>query len=436
MQLPRLSGTRQSKLMLSVVLAFALVLSIVPWTAYLPGAGLTGPATVEAAGPAPSRFFPQTGFFLRNRDNVSFLAEFERLGGIERMGYPVSRVFQASGFSYQAFQRGVLQWRPESNAATVANTMDQLHDSGKDDWLLTRGIPRHYTKEDGSGGDFNKAKEIRASWLTEPRIKQTYLGVPDPLGFYGLPTSLPERYGPFVAQRFQRGVLQLWLDDVPGMPRPGEVVGVLAGDLAIEAKLLGPEQLKPEYDGVDVELGEFTLPVPAFHQERNLSCESSAAAMAASYFGVPLPERQIVAEIPRDPNPHKGFRGSIDSWFGGLDDYGVYAEPIAQVLSKHGLNAEVVYDLSPEALREAIRHDKVVVAWITYEVVNRTPVAREIGGERVTLVPWEHAVTVKGYDARGVMVNDPGTGGAAYYTNADFARANGYFDGMAVIVSR
>src|SRR3989337_1391801 len=73
----------------------------------------------DGAGPAPSRFFPQTGFFLRNRDNVGFLAEFERLGGIDRIGYPVSRVFQASGFSYQAFQRGILQWRPEVNGATV-----------------------------------------------------------------------------------------------------------------------------------------------------------------------------------------------------------------------------------------------------------------------------------------------------------------------------
>ncbi|MER3406286.1 MAG: hypothetical protein C4289_14920 [Chloroflexota bacterium] len=63
---------------------------------------------------------------------------------------------------------------------------------------------------------------------------------------YGLPMSLPERFGPFVSQRFQRVTLQLWLDTVPGMPAPGTVVRVLAGDLAKEAGLIPAEAMRPQ----------------------------------------------------------------------------------------------------------------------------------------------------------------------------------------------
>lgn len=429
------AGSKRRRLTGSLVLGFWLSMLVLPMALITSETGLPAVRKAEAAALTTARFFPQTGFFVRNRDGVNFLSEFDRFGGVEMLGYPVSRVFDSGGFLYQAFQRGVLQWRPQAGGAVLANVMDELHNSGKDGWLLSKGIPLHFTGDDGSGGSFDRARDLRLSWLTDPQIRQTYSRSPDPLSFYGLPTSKPERYGPFIAQRFQRGVLQLWTESVPNMPRPGQVVGVLAGDLAKELGFFGQQAQKPEYDNLDAGVDEVSLPVPNFLQERNLSCESSAAAMAAAYFGVPLPERQIVAELPRSPNPHKGFRGNIDGWFGGLDEYGVYAEPIAAILKKHGLKAEVVYGLSPDALRQAVSHNKVVVSWITYQVAVRAPVVRDIGGEKVVLVPWEHAVTVNGYDAQGVMVNDPATGGTAYYLNADFARATGYFDGMAVIVS-
>lgn len=395
-----------------------------------------GPRHVNAAPLARSRFFAETGFWVSDRDGVDLLSEFERLGGVPRLGFPISRAFEANGFLHQGFQRGILQWRPSARTAVPVNVMDQLFSSGKDDWLLSMGVPRHSTADDGSGGDFDRAKETRLSWLTNSAIRQAYFNSPDPVGFYGLPTSNPERHGPFIAQRFQRGVLQLWLDGVQGMPRPGEVVGVLVGDLAKALGFFSPQALGPEYPGLDAEVPELLLPVPAFRQERNLSCEASAAAMAANYFGVVLSERRILAELPRDPNPHQGFRGNIDGIFGWIDDYGVYAEPIAKVLGDHGLQAEAVNGLSMPALRQALGQGKLAVVWITLNTWPQRPVTREINGEKVVLVPSEHAVVVKGYDARGVFVNDPATGWGAYYSNEDFSRASGYFDGMAVLVSR
>ncbi len=424
---PKPSGS----VFLCLAVAWLWVLGGVLW----PGPGLPRLQLAKAATLGEARFFPQTGFFLRNRDGVNFLSEFDRLGGIDSLGYPVSATFEQGGFLSQTFQRGILQWRPESSSAVLANVMDQLNALGRDGWLLSKGVPPHFAGPDGSDGDFARAKDIRLSWLTEPLIQRAYASHPNPLSFYGLPTSKPERQGPFVTQRFQRGVLQLWVDDVRDMPRPGQVVGVLVGDLAKESGLAPAQALKQEYGEVDAEIGGISLPVPAFAQERSLSCESSAAAMAASYFGVPLREAQILAAIPANPNPHLGFRGNVDGWFGGVDEYGVYAEPIAKVLSDRGLKAEVVYGLSPQALREAVSHNKVVISWITYQVAVRTPITRDINGEKVVLVPWEHAVAVKGYDANGIYVNDPGTGAGAYYSNQDFARATGYFGGMAVIVS-
>jgi peptidoglycan/xylan/chitin deacetylase (PgdA/CDA1 family) len=83
--------------------------------------------------------------------------------------------------------------------------------------------------------------------MTQPEIAAAFdgYGSDQALQLFGLPTSLPERHGPFVAQRFQRGVLQLWVDGVPGAPDPGTVVPVLAGDLLAEAGLI-PSPPRPQ----------------------------------------------------------------------------------------------------------------------------------------------------------------------------------------------
>ncbi|MCL4369300.1 MAG: hypothetical protein M1380_00080 [Chloroflexi bacterium] len=219
----------------------------------MPIAPTPTPAPFSAGG-----FFPQTSFWVRDGVPLpdgsgrlaDFLSEFSRLGGIATLGYPASRPYWADGFFYQTFQRGILQWRPDYDPpqAVLANTMDWLHDAGKDDFLFSRGIPRHFTGDDGAGGNFERAKEIRLGWLTDPAIRDAYFANPnpdqipdslwDPVTFYGLPTSQPQSFGPFTTQRFQRYVLQKWEQPAAGMPAAGSVVGVLAGDLAKEAGLV------------------------------------------------------------------------------------------------------------------------------------------------------------------------------------------------------
>ncbi len=190
-----------------------------------------------------------------NDDGILFADEYERLGGVDTLGHPASYRFTlGDGFTYQVTQRALLQWRPEKNAADLGNIFQMLEQAGLDDWLLReKGIPLPI-KDDGAGGDWDKAKEARLSWLTNEQIKAKYLANPNPgtisgwsvdrsIELYGLPMSRPERYGPFISQRFQRVAFQLWVEDVAGSPVPGTVIGVLAGDLLKQAGLVPPEGL-------------------------------------------------------------------------------------------------------------------------------------------------------------------------------------------------
>jgi hypothetical protein len=66
------------------------------------------------------RFFTQAGsrdglegFQVVDRDGIPFFSEFRRLGGVEGIGYPVSRRFDLPGGAAQWFQRGYLRWNPE-----------------------------------------------------------------------------------------------------------------------------------------------------------------------------------------------------------------------------------------------------------------------------------------------------------------------------------
>ena len=193
-----------------------------------------------------------------NDYDVLFADEYERLGGVHTLGYPASYRFRLDdGFTYQVTQGALLQWRPEVKSVYLGNTFEMLEHAGYDQWLLdVKGVPLPI-KDDGSGGDWNKAREIRLSWLTNEKIRAKYFANPNPeviaswsenraIELYGLPMSYPEKYGPFVSQRFQRVAFQLWVEEVEGMPEVGTVVRVLGGDLLKEACLIPSYALSPE----------------------------------------------------------------------------------------------------------------------------------------------------------------------------------------------
>jgi plastocyanin len=219
-----------------------------------PAAPIAAQSTPEKDWDLPSgHYYTQAGagaggYAIGDDDGIRFWTAFQQLGGTASLGYPASRRFTLGGFTYQATQAALLQWRPDQGATALGNTFELLQDAGRDAWLRdSKGIPLPIASDGAS--TFEEAVQVRLGWLTEPSIRERYLQNPNPasrsawterdtIALYGLPMSRPERIGPFIAQRFQRIAFQRWVDSVPGMPVPGSVTAVLGGDLLKEAGLI------------------------------------------------------------------------------------------------------------------------------------------------------------------------------------------------------
>jgi len=180
------------------------------------------------------------------------------------------------------------------------------------------------------------------------------------------------------------------------------------------------------------------LDVPLLEQERSLSCEASAAAMAAQYHHLSVSEGDILNALPLHENPHLGFRGNVDGVYGGLTDYGVYADPIRRVLSDLGLLVEP-FSGGIDEIKEHIRRGHPVLAWITYDLQVQATQERLLAGPNnqpqiVTLVPYEHVVLIVGYNREGLWIHDPFDGTRNFYPEGEFLRSFGYLGRMALVV--
>ena len=182
-------------------------------------------------------FFTETvegegGFSVCDDDRARFLTPFQDWG-LQKIGYPISQRYVRDGFVTQAFQKAIMQWRPEANHVVLANIFDDLHNDGFDEQLLiTRQTPNQLPA--GSDGDisFTEVIEKRQTLLSlRPALHDTYFASDDPLTFYGLPTSEVKDMGNHYAIRTQRAVLQEWKEDVP-WAKKGEVTIANGGDIA------------------------------------------------------------------------------------------------------------------------------------------------------------------------------------------------------------
>jgi len=199
-------------------------------------------------------FYTQTGggggrgFSIVDDGAALLWSEFNRLGGVDAVGYPTSTRFLWDGFIVQATQRVVLQWRPEARQAYAVNVFDLLHQAGKDDWLLAvRATPRPLGPEFDAGLTWEQIVAKRLSLLGQNiAIRNAYYGVVgDPLLMNGLPTSPVTDMGNHYALRAQRVVFQHWKEDVP-WALAGQVTVALGGSIAAEAGLLPPGAIEAE----------------------------------------------------------------------------------------------------------------------------------------------------------------------------------------------
>jgi hypothetical protein len=166
------------------------------------------------------------GYAVVDDGDAPMWSEFQRLGGVGRLGYPVTNRFLYGGLVTQAFQNGALQWSPDiaPGQAVLLNILDELHAHGSDGWLdAARQIPP--PPPDGQPSD--------ASILAPfPGMLAVYEADPD---LYGLPMSVKD-YGTLGSARFQRSTMQMWEQDQTNASA-GTVIPGNAGDLAKAAGL-------------------------------------------------------------------------------------------------------------------------------------------------------------------------------------------------------
>jgi hypothetical protein len=185
------------------------------------------------------------GFAVIDDASAAFWTEYQRLGGVESLGYPVSSRFTYHGYLTQAFQKAALQWRPDLDTGVPVNIFDSLTPA-MDSWLdAYRQVPR---SPDWSGDADQPWDEVMASHEAlldaYPPLHDQYFSVPDPVETYGLPLSV-RQYDSMVVVRTQRATLQLWTVDTPWAAAGTVVVGN-AGDLAKEGGLWPLDAIVPQ----------------------------------------------------------------------------------------------------------------------------------------------------------------------------------------------
>lgn len=199
------------------------------------------------------RFFTQTangqgGFSVTDDGEARFWSAWQQLGGSQTVGYPISQRFIRDGFVTQAFQKLVLQWRPDSGTAVPINVFDELSKSGFDGTLLeNRQTPNPVDGSfDTPGAAWEQVIAGRQSLLNaNPAIRSRYFGNGDPLMIFGLPTSQVMDMGNHYALRTQRAVFQQWKENVP-WASAGQVTIANGGTIAKELGWLPNEAVQPE----------------------------------------------------------------------------------------------------------------------------------------------------------------------------------------------
>ncbi len=187
---------------------------------------------------------PLDGYAVVDDAAALFWTAFESYGGVGAVGYPVSRRFLWDGFVTQVMQKAVFQWRPDLGGTAFINVFDDLNNHGFDEDLVDLLVPAPEQFPE-SGLSWPEIISTRTALLDrDSRLAAAYVAAPDPLQFYGLPTSRVHDFDGLRAIRLQRAVLQVWTKDFP-WAAAGTVTVANGGDLAKQLGLFPPPPLEP-----------------------------------------------------------------------------------------------------------------------------------------------------------------------------------------------
>jgi len=236
-------------------------------------------------------------------------------------------------------------------------------------------------------------------------------------------------------------------EDLPSLPARPLSPPILPTDFPSEVKGMIPEEEVVVFEPTPApqdQLSETILPVPIDAQDLSLSCESSAAAMAAAFVNPNPPagfsnwERYFIESIPRHCNPHRGYRGNISGYLStSCEDpygYGVYAEPIADAFNKAGVPAQVEYGADYNRVADEVRAGHPVLVWISPKSVAPQYETDPETGQEYVLYLGEHCLTVIGVssDGKKFLINDSWKG--RQYWVRGFSNWGVVFGGMSVVI--
>ncbi|MCS7001754.1 MAG: DUF4352 domain-containing protein, partial [Dehalococcoidia bacterium] len=234
-------SARTSLLLLALAVIVLLVGTLLP---------PLGPTNAQGLPPdfaVPSgRFFTQTrgdappnfGYMISDDNVSSFWRDFQRFGGVDVVGYPVTHRFLYNGSVIQAMQKVVFRWDPVLNTTTFVNVFDELSAAGYDQWLLSQQVPLSRDWSADANRSFPEIIRAHQALLDEdPAIKAAYFAAGDnALALYGLPMGTGDYPTVFVI-RAQRAVFQRWKVDTP-WARAGQVTIANGGDIFKASGLL------------------------------------------------------------------------------------------------------------------------------------------------------------------------------------------------------
>ncbi len=220
---------------------------------------------------------PQWGYRITDEAGIGFWSEFKRLGGVNALGYPVSRRFTLDGFVVQTTQKVILQWRPDVSPpqAYFVNAFDKLHDMGMDSALQQSfQIPPQIDPSFDAGKNPGQVLDARLGLLNaDAAIASRYGTGPTALLYNGLPTSQVTNEGPFTAIRAQRVAIQHWSTANPAAGiKPGDVSVVNGGDIAkalglVPAGATGLESNGGQLQATPTPAAPAATPTPAFEYQ-------------------------------------------------------------------------------------------------------------------------------------------------------------------------
>src|SRR5207244_8078517 len=117
---------------------------------------------------------------LADADVIPFWSYFSSHGGVDVLGYPISKRFTWDGYVCQAMQRGVLQWDESDHQVHLANIMDFLAVDHRDEVLLkTNVVPPAIGIANETGLSIAQIRATRQQLLEEDNaLAPYYRGLP------------------------------------------------------------------------------------------------------------------------------------------------------------------------------------------------------------------------------------------------------------------